>query len=81
MSVAVTSDGSGRSARLGQSVALFRTPFDPSNGQFRQQYIVSGDNQRFLMISPVDAPAPLLIVVMLTGRAVESSIASGRRFD
>ena len=64
-SVTVTSDGSGRSARLGQPVALFRTPFDPSNGQLRQQYVVSGDNQRFLMGSPVEAPAPPSIVVML----------------
>jgi hypothetical protein len=63
--VTVTSDGSGRSARLGQPVALFRTPFDPSNGQLRQQYVVSGDNQRFLMGSPVAAPAPPSIVVML----------------
>ena len=64
-SVVVTSDGAGRSARLGPSVALFRTPFDPSNGQLRQQYVVSGDNQRFLMNSPVGPPAPPSIVVML----------------
>jgi Tol biopolymer transport system component len=65
MSVAVSSDATGGSARLAQPMALFRTPFDPSVLQGRQQYVVSGDNQRFLVNTPIDAAAPSPIVVML----------------
>jgi eukaryotic-like serine/threonine-protein kinase len=63
MSVAASASADG-AIRLGAPVPMFRTSFDPSALQGRQQYVLSADNQRVLMNVPVAGRAPSPIVVL-----------------
>jgi hypothetical protein len=61
--VPVTFAASGAAA-LGRPLALFRTEFD-TTFQLRQQYMVSADDQRFLVNAPTDAIDPPSITLIL----------------
>jgi eukaryotic-like serine/threonine-protein kinase len=52
----------------GKPVPLFATPFGFSSLGPRAGYVVSEDDQRFLLSAPIDPTAPASIVVMLNWR-------------
>jgi hypothetical protein len=63
-SVPVTIAASG-AITVGQPVALFRLTFDNGGFQARQQYVVSPDDQRFLVNNPTGPVDPSSITVLL----------------
>jgi hypothetical protein len=54
---------------LGTPAALFTIPMDPSGFPTRSPYVVSNDDQRFLMPIAVDRPTPTTLVVIRNWRA------------
>ena len=67
-SVPVTFAAAGR-VTIGHAVALFRTQFEGSFLQTRQQYAVSADGQRFLFNFQTDAIDPPSITLILNWKA------------
>jgi len=49
---------------IGKPVRLFRTRFAPFSAVSRQQYVVSKDGQRFLMIASDDVPTPPISLIL-----------------
>ena len=61
MSVPVT--GGALPGGLGSPVPLFKTRLAPVRTISRQQYVVSGDGQRFLMVAREGEPQPITLIL------------------
>lgn len=62
--VAMAIDASGESVTIGQGSKLFATSLAPVRTISRQQYVVSRDGQRFLMVHTEPAPVPPVTLIL-----------------
>ncbi len=76
MAVPITFTGDGQSAAVGAPVALFAAPLGGfiQQADFRHQYDVASDGQRFLIAAVTEAPSNAPISIILNWRRTEKDV-------